>query len=138
MKLHRLWRAGLRPFRANIAAVESPEFQRGIALFDQRQFFEAHGVLEDIWRPMELLTRVALPCRGSFKLPSHCTISPRAIGRELCPLCGAPRATWLPRKTMPLASASIDYAPALNDWIHALEHHGNPQAPKIEFLRERE
>ena len=28
--------------------------------------------------------------------------------------------------------------PALNDWIHAFERHGNPQAPKIEFLRDAE
>ena len=53
MKLHRLAAAGTQPFHVKIAVVESPEFQRGIALFNHAKFFEAHEVLEDIWRPMD-------------------------------------------------------------------------------------
>ncbi|MBZ5719140.1 MAG: DUF309 domain-containing protein [Acidobacteriia bacterium] len=31
--------------------VDSEGFSRGIALFNRAQFFEAHEVLEDVWRP---------------------------------------------------------------------------------------
>ncbi len=30
--------------------VSSPAFRRGLELFNRREFFEAHEVLEDVWR----------------------------------------------------------------------------------------
>ena len=34
--------------------MERAEFEKGINLINSRHFFEAHEVLEDVWRPMPL------------------------------------------------------------------------------------
>ena len=80
--------------------------------------------------------RVALSCRGSFKWPSPCTISPQAIARAALSVMRRAARNLALAKDHAFGVRIDRLRAALNDWIHALEHHGNPQAPKIEFLRD--
>ncbi|SRR6266478_6597103 len=43
------WKSAATPIMDPIIQVE--DYRRGLALFDDEAFFEAHEVLEDIWRP---------------------------------------------------------------------------------------
>jgi len=38
--------------RQVIMTLKNPDFARGIALFNRAHFFDAHEVLEDLWRPI--------------------------------------------------------------------------------------
>jgi predicted metal-dependent hydrolase len=138
MKLHRLGATSPKAFHATIAAVESPEFQRGIALFNSAKFFEAHEVLEDTWRPMDLSDPSRIAMQGIVQVAV--ALHHQFTGNRAGALSVMRRAA----RNLALANdhafgVRIDrLRPALNDWIHAFERYGNPQAPKIEFLRDAE
>ena len=138
MKLHRLWLVGLRPFHAKIAVVESLEFQRGIALFNHAKFFEAHEVLEDIWRPMDLSDSDRLVMQGVVQVAV--ALHYQSTGNRTGALSVMRRAArnLAPAKDHAFGVRIDRLRTALNDWIHALEQHGNPPAPKIEFLSQGE
>lgn len=138
MKLHRLWLVGFRLFHAKIAVVDSPEFQRGIALFNHAKFFEAHEVLEDIWRPMELHDASRIVMQGIVQVAV--ALHHQSTGNRTGALSVMRRAArnLAPAKDHAFGVRIDRLRAALNDWIHALEQHGNPPAPKIEFLKEYE
>ena len=138
MKLHRLELVSREPFHAKIAAVESPEFQRGIALFNSAKFFEAHEVLEDIWRPMDLSDAHRVVMQGIVQVAV--ALHHQSTGNRTGALSVMRRAV---RNLAPVKDDAFGVRidrlrHALRDWINALDHHVNPQAPKIEFLREGE
>ena len=138
MKLHRLGAASPKAFHAKIAAVESPEFQLGIALFNSAKFFEAHEVLEDIWRPMDASDTDRICMQGIVQVAV--ALHHQSTGNRTGALSVMrPAARNLALANDHAFGVRIDrLRAALNDWIHALEQHGNPTAPKIEFLRECE
>jgi len=138
MKLHRLAAAGTQPFHVKIAVVESPEFQRGIALFNHAKFFEAHEVLEDIWRPMDASDTDRICMQGIVQVAV--ALHHQSTGNRTGALSVMRRAArnLAPAKDKAFGVRMDRLRAALNDWIHALEQHGNPTAPKIEFLRKCE
>jgi predicted metal-dependent hydrolase len=137
METHRFRCASPPPSRAKMAPVISPEFRRGIALLNQSHFFEAHEVLEDVWRPMPMAdtnrgvmqglvqVAVALHHYSTGNLTGALSVMRRAA-RNLAPA-----------SEHALGVRMDLLRPVLAAWITALESGTPPAArPHIEFVEE--
>jgi hypothetical protein len=120
-----------------MAPVISSEFRRGVALLNQSHFFEAHEVLEDVWRPMPLSDANRSVMQGLVQVAV--ALHHHSTGN----LTGA--LSVMRRAARNLAAASEQalgvrmdlLRPALAEWIAALESGTPPLArPHIEFVEE--
>ena len=116
--------------------MSSPEFLHGIALLNGAHFFEAHEVLEDIWRPMALSDADRIVMQGIVQIAvalHHQSTGNRSgalsvMRRALRNLAGASEHSL---------GVRIDLLrPAVDCWIAAVERGAHPNAPKIELIAE--
>lgn len=109
-------------------------FQRGIALFNQGHFFDAHEALEDLWRPSRGRRRRFLQALIQVTVGFHHHSTGNLTGaRSLLARGGNTLAQY------PAAYAGVKVAPlrsALDAWRQALaEGRPAPPLPRLELAR---
>ena len=109
-------------------------FQRGIDLFNQGRFFDAHEVLEDVWRPSRGRRRRFLQALIQVAVGLHHHSTGNATGaRSLLARGGNTLAHY------PAVYAGVKVAPlraSLDAWREALaEGRTAPPLPRLEFAR---
>ena len=107
-------------------------FRRGIALFNRAQFFDAHEVLEDVWRPARGRRRRFLQALIQVAVGLHHHSRGNLVGaRSLLARAGN---TLVP---YPTVYAGLKVAPlrvSLDAWRSALaEGRPAPPLPRLEF-----
>jgi hypothetical protein len=110
----------------------SAPFQRGIDLFNQGHFFDAHEVLEDVWRPARGRRRRFLQGLIQVAVGLHHHSRGNLVGaRSLLARAGSTLAPY------PATYGGLQLAPlrsSLDAWRSALaEGRPAPPLPKLEF-----
>jgi predicted metal-dependent hydrolase len=109
-------------------------FRHGIALFNRGQFFDAHEVLEDVWRPSRGRRRPFLQALIQVAVGLHHHSRGNLLGaRSLLARAGNTLAPY------PSVYAGLKVAPlraSLDTWRAALaEGRPAPPLPKLEFAK---
>ena len=112
----------------------SPDFQHGIWLLNSSHFFEAHEVLEDIWRPMPRKSSERVVMQGLVQIAV--ALHHQSVGNRTGALSVMRRAA---RNVSHAAENAFGVRmnllrPALAEWIAALEKNQTPVTPKIVFV----
>jgi len=113
-------------------AVKSTPFRRGIALFNRARFFDAHEVLEDVWRPARGRRRRFLQALIQVAVGLHHHSCGNLVGaRSLLARAGNTLASY------PASYGGVRLAPlraSLDAWRAALaEGRPAPPLPKLEL-----
>jgi predicted metal-dependent hydrolase len=113
--------------------VDSQLLARGIDLFNHREFFEAHEILEDVWRATAAENKKCLQGLVQLAVAFHHHSTGNLIGMR----------SVLERSIRNLSSCSADCLPiktpelltSLNQWRDAMDTHSAcPALPRIESL----
>ena len=108
-------------------------FIRGVRLFNQGRFFEAHEILEDVWRAAPNLEKQYLQGLIQLAVAFHHQSTGNSVGA--CSL--------VERGTRNLSQASADFGnigrdrfiAAVSEWQHALRAGvAIPPQPRIEIM----
>jgi predicted metal-dependent hydrolase len=110
------------------------EFQKGVALFDQGRFYDAHEVLEDVWRAAQgeekrflqglIQAAVALHHHSTGNTRGACSLLARAVKN-------------LAADPGPFGNiARTQLVECLCEWQQALQNGGSPPSlPSLEIPR---
>lgn len=114
--------------------MDPTHFRRGIALFNRAQFFDAHEVLEEVWRPARGRRRRFLQALIQVAVGLHHHSRGNRVGaRSVLARAGNTLVSYPPRY------AGLKVAPlraSLDAWREALaEGRPAPPLPKLEFAK---
>ena len=111
------------------AGVDQAAYQHGIALFNAAQFFEAHEVLEDIWRPAAGTERRFLQGLIQIAVALHHFTTGNRVGAGSLLARGAAKLDDLPDEYL---GVRVD---ALRQQADAWRRHLAGEAPQPPFPR---